>query len=725
MDNDLKIALGISIVALASVLLDLSVLRQTIGFIFLSFVPGFLVLKILRISKRDSVTTILMSFGLSITLLSLLGLCVNGFGLALDFLHPLSFYPMVVTVFGSTLFLLLFCVGQRDVKAYSSVLRNVSLGRVLKLSPIVGLAVLAAFGAVYHIVPLLLIAIVGIAVSLAVIVLFGQRFSGQELLVIILLFSIALLLHTVLVSKYFVGSDIFLEFHVFKLTDINNAWSPGIITSYSLVDSLNSLVSITILPKVYTTILGVSGETFFKLFYPTVFAFVPSVIYKICEQQTEKIKALLASFVFVSTSIVFYSFEPVSLSRQMVGMLFFLLSMFLILDQTFPVKERRLLTVVFAFSLIIAHYSLAYIFFLFILILFMEPRIVSFLTRRKLQTSQVLTLGMVVLIAAMIFSWYVYVANSPFNQLLNSIYRITDMFSADFLRLESRTSQDQLYSLSPTASSSLVGNIHKTLVYVELIFIGIGLLFSIVKRKSSIISHEFLVTAATGISILGMCFLVPHLSDTLNLSRFYCITLPFLAIFYVIGFESVFGLMGALAKNTPRLNLTAHGKHSKSIDRLAVCFATSVLICLFLFQVGFINHITQDYPYSYSLDLERKSNSKDLTVQVILHKQYFLDEEVLSSKWLAKKADVTAKVYADANSAVTVLRSYALLSGERLLPFTNSSIHPLSFIYLKYVNVRLNVLDSHNTTDLSSILDGSSKVYSNGCSDIYLTPPER
>ena len=67
----------IQIAMLAVVVLNIPVARQVIGFVYVSFIPGFLVLKILRLNPKSRTNTVLLSVGLSIAFLMFIGLAVN------------------------------------------------------------------------------------------------------------------------------------------------------------------------------------------------------------------------------------------------------------------------------------------------------------------------------------------------------------------------------------------------------------------------------------------------------------------------------------------------------------------------------------------------------------------------------------------------------------------------------------------------------------------------
>ena len=730
MNNSLKLVTILYTFTCISVSLDIVILRQIFGFFCLSFIPGYLFLKILKRDEVDHVETVVFSIGLSIAFLMFLGLLVNALSPAFNLSKPLSTFPLIIAISGLTLILLLLGFKQIDKEVKPVSFRKATTINVLQICLLLVLPVFGIVGALYHNTEFLILMILGVGIMCAASI-FSDRLIPRDFLPLaIFLTSIALLLHTALISKHLMGYDAFNEFYVFKLTEIQGSWhAPGIVTFYSLIDTLNSILSVTILPAVYTAILKIDGEIFFKLFYPLVFALIPLALYKMYEQQTGSRVAFLSVFFFISTSIIFYGLEPLSLNRQIIGQLFFILSMFLVIEKKMAIRKKRVLLIIFASALVLSHYSLAYIFLSYILFLFIFPRIARaraifpYLKEHN-HIARILSLSLILLLITLTFSWYMYVSNSPLNQLLYSVNRIINFFVSDFFRAETRF-QPALSSLSPTTPSSLIGIIHKALIYLEHFFIGIGIMVLIIKPKEFNLYPEFRLTAIISFLILALCLVVPNLALTLNTTRFYSIVIPFLTPFFIFGCTFLLRFIGKFfVLRLPKLNKVF-------VKNLGVYVASCVLIITFLFQVGLINHVTGDYPYSYPLDLDRRENLNDLSIKVETHSLYFLDQEVISAKWLMVNMNSTSKVYADSNSRETFLRSYALLSEDRMLPITNETkLESQTYIYLKYLNVRIGVIFERiggtykflNTSDLSPIMANCNKIYSNGDSDIYFPP---
>jgi uncharacterized membrane protein len=536
--------------------------------------------------------------------------------------------------------------------------------------------------------------------------------------------SVALLFNTVLVSKYVIGSDVFSELYVFRTVMINGFWFPSgpSVLGYTIIDSLNSLLSITILPAAYTTVTGMNADVLFKILYPFVFSFLPLALYRMYEQQIDKKSALLSVFFFIAIPTAFFGPEPMSLDRQTTGQFFFILSI-LLLSQPRPAYGRKqVLLVVFGASAIVSHYALAFVLLIYLVSFYIFSRVRIFPFRKASMKS--LYLGTVVLVAVLTFSWYIYVSASPLNQLQQSVNRITSMFTTDFSNPGARGfGGGALQSVSPFAATTLLGYVDKALFYLEHLFIAIGILGLAVRPNDFSFNPEYRLVALTSSIFLLLGFVVPNLSQTLSMTRFYAILIPFLAPFVVLGCTFTIHFIHKYVS-----------RHSRRIKQLSaatvsLCIITFVLVFTFLYQTGFVGHITNGYPYSLPLDLQRRESSSDISIRVSLHGGYFLETEVLSATWLQDNLkSTTLNVYADDNSIYSVLKAYAHLPNDRCLPLTLSfSPSPGAYVYLKYLNVRIGLVsvasgDSFNTTELQPGLDKCGQIYSNGESEIFYSP---
>jgi Predicted membrane protein len=92
-------ALTLSFIAFTdiSVILDIPVLRQVLGFVLLTFLPGLLLIQILKLTK-NRLEKLLFLIGLSICFLMFVPLAMNFAYPALGISRPISLPPLTITL---------------------------------------------------------------------------------------------------------------------------------------------------------------------------------------------------------------------------------------------------------------------------------------------------------------------------------------------------------------------------------------------------------------------------------------------------------------------------------------------------------------------------------------------------------------------------------------------------------------------------------------------------
>ena len=106
-DWEIKRCLGLSLaillatlglIGLAGLGFDIPFLRQVVGFVLLAFIPGVLILRILKIHNVGMIESLLYSVGLSITFIMLSGLFMNFVLPLFGIVRPISTVPVVITL---------------------------------------------------------------------------------------------------------------------------------------------------------------------------------------------------------------------------------------------------------------------------------------------------------------------------------------------------------------------------------------------------------------------------------------------------------------------------------------------------------------------------------------------------------------------------------------------------------------------------------------------------
>lgn len=85
-------------IGLASLGFDVPILRQIVGFLSLTLVPGIIILRILKIHNIGVIESLLYSVGLSLAFVMVSGVIANFALPPLGISHPITLVPLVVTI---------------------------------------------------------------------------------------------------------------------------------------------------------------------------------------------------------------------------------------------------------------------------------------------------------------------------------------------------------------------------------------------------------------------------------------------------------------------------------------------------------------------------------------------------------------------------------------------------------------------------------------------------
>jgi uncharacterized membrane protein len=700
MKNYVQLVLLVHAVTWFSILLDIPMSKQAFGFLFLTFIPGYVILRALRIQSKKA-DTILLSVGLSLTVVMLIGLAMSTLSPFIGLADPLTLFPLLLVVSFVTLcILLLGCrsdLTSTDRQFTGKLGARTTFSALLFVIPVLGIV-----GAVYDNVFILLIMIIVIAAFYA----FGCHSKiapTKYQLLIVLVISLALVFHTLLISKYIMGEDIHVETYVFRQTQIRGAWvSPGVGVD-SDIARFESVLSVTILPTVYSGILGFGIETIFKILFPLLFSLVPLVLFRIYETQTNKTVAFL-SVLFFMASNTFFGEEPLTLARQMIAELLMVLSIFLIFEKSIAIDRKRILLIILGAGLIVSHYALAYL-YIFLIIL-------CFVVLRKWRVKDVLSPALILLLFSMTFGWYVYVSDAPLVKVSNDIKRIENNFINDISSPAARSSQVATLVSTPTTIVSVVNRI----VFLATIFlIVIGVTELVLRQRKSDIDSKFRLMSLAALVIMIACVTLPDIAGTFNLSRFFGMTMIFLAPFFVLGGQTILKWTG---KVISPISSKRPGFHQLANNgMLGLQLISVLLVASFLFNIGFVEHVTGVYPQSWTLDKDQRRMSNDMGIRSSYYTEILVDQDVASTKWLSTHLDDNGIVYSGALAGIWF--SYGQLSPDRQRNIYDfNGTQEGSYAYLSYANTVAGLL---NNTEVSPALTSSNKIYTNGASEVFST----
>jgi uncharacterized membrane protein len=357
----LVLCLGLLLVTLGLIGLDVPGLRQVAGFLLLTFVPGILLLRILKIHNIGLIESLLYAAGLSLAFVMTIGVVANFALPPLGISQPIIL-PVLLIAFTAFFLILCFLAYVRDKNFHppkplpENKEKITILGFRTNLTPFLLAALLpllAILGAIlvnsYQNNALLLALIFVIAILIGV-VAFNKSIPSRVYPFMIAMMAIALLYQTTLISSGLVGSDIHLEYYWGKLVLENGYWNAAI------PSSINSCLSIVILAPVYSLLLNMDIAWLFKIIYPLSFCLLPLALFQVFRSQIGSRYAFFTAFFFIAMPMFFM--DMAQLARQQVSELFFILVVLLMVDRKLTLTQRSVLAFIFSFGVVVSHYGL-------------------------------------------------------------------------------------------------------------------------------------------------------------------------------------------------------------------------------------------------------------------------------------------------------------------------------------------------------------------------------
>ncbi|NLA37935.1 MAG: DUF2206 domain-containing protein [Methanomicrobiales archaeon] len=684
--------------------------REILAFIYMTFMPGILVLKALRLHGLGAVRTTLYSAGLSLAVLMLTGLAANTFYPLLGYMRPFSLealFPMLIIVM--QILLLIALARDREYAGSSTFVLAfppapaVPLLVLLPLIAIIGTHVRNEHHMVtYLFLLLILIALVGLAAG------FDRFIPASCYPLAVYSIALALLYHTSLISGYIWGYDIHHELHL-----VNSVLGPGLWDS-TIPYNTNGMLSVVMLVPIYSLITGMDPVWVFKIIYPLLFALVALALYSVVERQTNARIGFLSVFFFVSF-FVFYT-EMVSLARQQIAEIFLSLTILAMVDRSIDRGMRSILLVIFGFAMIVSHYGLSYIYLLSLipawLLLVFAERLPAGIGERLLGPRgtrkhnlpagthiRTLILPYILALILLAYLWYSTVAGGT---AFATIAEIGDKIGAAlFAEAFSPTTAQGMHILTSQAVTPL-HSLAKVIHMATQGLIGVGLLATLLGRRRWRIEPEYIAISIVFLLVNLAGIIVPFFASSLNTSRLYHITLILLAPFAIIGgmalYEAVVGRI-KVARSVPFMG-TAY-------QALAVFFAVFLL-----FNTGLIYQVAGDSPTSMALETTRD-------------KPVFNGKELMGAEWLIAAGE-KRPIYVDG------MRWWLLLGfdpdHQRYLPANASLLEPGSYLYFGTYNVvresvRIEVKEhavlSADYTGAGRFTRNRDRIYDNAGSAVY------
>lgn len=639
-------------------------LKEILPLIYFTIVPGVLIVILLNLNKLEFIKKFVLWIGLSVSFLIFVGLGLNSLYPILS--KPLSLLPLLFTF--NVLILLLALFGYRRNKKEFEIQRifNFSIDRRDKLiSPMIFTMIfplLAIYGTYLMNMTnnnsILLLMLFLIPIYFVLIIGLRNKISNSTYPFAILMVSLSIFLMHGLTSNYLIGRDNHLEFYCFQYTLLNLHWDQFI---YNI--NLNSCLSITILPTIYSVITSIQGLYIFKIVFGFIGSIIPLIIYIISKEYVGERYAIFAALLIM---FQMNFIELLCLVRQEFAFMFFFLAIMVLFDHKLGDANRKILFVVFMLSVVVSHYTSAFIGLALTVPILLTPFLKSLLFEKKIK---LINFDVLAVLGFLSFIWYFIVSNAQKDSVISTAAKSTGSVSGGAVGTVTHTKTDttilSVFGMRIESIPQLISVIVNDAIFLV---IGIGLITALLGYKyyKDKIPFEFIVGSIMSTVLLVIFISFPYFSHVYGASRIFLECLVFLAPMFVIG-----GIKIAKTIKRPKLD---------------VVILVILLISLFSVSIHF-NYYFSGIPSSIYYDAN--SNERLET--------YIYDQDICGAEFLSKYGEQRLlKIHADA------------VAGSRLMFANNFSIenrtfisykktfkmkyHPFRFryLYLTYVNTQKN-----------------------------------
>jgi len=701
----------LGLIGLSSLGFDIPIVRQLIGFIYLTFVPGIIILRILKLHKLGNTETLLYAVGLSLATLMFTGLFMNFFYPFIGIVNPISEIPSIIAI---SFVISILCIIDYIHNRGFSVSFSIDIKELL--SPYVFFLLLLPFLSIFgiylinfHNNNMLLFVFLVIISMIPILVAFDCLPRGAYPLAVITI-AIALLFHRSLVI-----GNVPSEYYLLNLVKTTSFWDP------TIPINPNAMLSIVMLGPIFSDICGISSAYVCHIIYPLLFSLVPLGLYRIYQKQTDDKIAFISCFFFMSV-FSFFIMLP-KLPRQEVAEIFFVLLILLLSDKSMNNTKRNTLLILFSFSLIVSHYATSYV-YMCLLIASWFLLLNKWRGNKDNKRTSIVTPAYISLFIVLALTWNIHISSSSiFNTIVNLGHIIVTHIYTDFLN--PATSQGLNYLMRDMPS--LLYRIYRILHYITQFLIIIGIL-SFLKRKESKetkIRNEYVAFSEASFAILLATTVIPFFSGycSLDLPRLYHIVLLFLAPFCIIGSITTAKLLSNIIK-IPIFSYIA--KRDIQIKILSLFFAI-----FFLFNSGFIFEIAKNQVYPNPISIVRIKEGGNIMEKTYYYAEYYTEQDALGAWWLSEKRNGSMNLYGDYYATGVLAQELGIwwpeIEGYKIFILTNCTEVDEAgyYVYLRYFNYIDHVIldrlpnEPWDIREFSSILDTASKIYSNGGSVVY------
>jgi uncharacterized membrane protein len=333
----------------------------------------------------------------------------------------------------------------------------------------------------------------------------------------------------------------------------------------------------------------------------------------------------------------------------------------------------------------------------------------------------VTNLMMTCLSLVILLLWYVYVTGGSAVRFFESFLSFTiNGLMRDFFNPAARPVLVLQAAGLESVTPGFLHDAYRVTQYAVQIALVVGFIAFLRKKGKNLAEKKMLPLMSMSLIFLAFAVILPYFARTLNLSRFYHITLLFSSPCFAYGTKQFYA---GFRKIFMPLSKGSMGVHSPSPARWS--FAAAILFSYLLFTSGWVWAVAMDRPTSFLFDKQRMLTSSDSSLWVSYFERYTMIQDIYAVHWMGSYLPKNNTLCGDFISRYHVLFSYA---GR---PPSDNSVNLLacnfkqSYTYLNALNTLYGIgTDSSGESPaypLSGIvtkLTVENRIFSNGAATI-------
>lgn len=711
---------------------SIPLIREIFGIVFLTFVPGLIVLVALGFPDESVATTACFAFGLSLIIVMLVGAVASivlpevGITRAIE-LDVLSLSYIGFATIGAA-------VSDDDISLVlerNQFVNPVALGLLL-------LPLLSVLGSVYYDQTGINTILLVLVLVIALVPVFIVAFSGESWYfpLVIWCVSLALLYHGRVIQFYTFTQPLP------QITMEQGRWIPNYGTG------VGSLLANGVLFPSYAVVTGLPIEVEWNLVNPLLVSFLPVTLYEMFRRYFSPRAALLSVFIFVS-SYSFYVLYPTA-GRAATPVIFLALLGLAFSTERLSPRTRHVSLLAFGFGIAVSHYGTAYVVMFALIVGAVAFKTIQLLFRFEISTyiseqvrrvapeewfgtsEEVLDLerpsilrpSFIGFYAALAISWYLYTAEGAKfatlpRKVLDAIYGVlyTQVTGS------AATSFQQSYQAQAITISKYLYVVFGLLMAIGIASVAIRL---VVFRDQSV--NAGFLAVGTGFFSMFIGSLLPS-GNAFAVARVMMIIFVFAVPYAVVGVQS----MAAVAEWFVRRVGDSSRKGAWSLGGMSYHAIAMMLAVFLLLNVGFVSEtVTHDVAPSNSLSQTRLAESEDPNLRLRTTK--CSPCHIQSHAWVGSKIPAEESVYADITienqidfyrGSITAVAPNGTLGYEQIQK-NHTDVPSGSYLVLQPRNTDLGGFPigykfDFYRKDMTAFTDGHH-IYTSGYDEIYYEP---